>query len=249
MAAGDVDYSVYGHGYSQLRRPDQRIAAQIARALDGAQNVLNVGAGTGSYEPEDRYVVAVEPNATMRAQRTKPAVIAYAQELPFDNQAFDATMAILTVHQWTELERGIQELRRVTLGPIVLMTFDPEAMRDFWLMDYVPELAEVERRRFPTIERLGELLCGEVRNEMVPLAQDCTDGFAEAFYNRPEAFLQEEVRRAQSGWSFLPEEVVNRTVQSLRDDLESGRWDQSYGYLRGQPTYEGSLRLVISESR
>ena len=140
--AGDFDYERAGAGYARLRRTDPRLAAHVHAALGEARTVLNVGAGAGSYEPEDRYVVAVEPSAAMRAQRPagRPAVDAVAEALPFDDDSFDAAMAMITVHQWSDLERGLAELRRVARGPVVILTFDPDAMLDFWLADYVPEV-------------------------------------------------------------------------------------------------------------
>ena len=247
--SGDVDYSVHGIGYAVQRRPDPRIAARIHAALGDARTVLNVGAGTGSYEPEDRYVLAVEPSAVMRAQRpagAAPAVNATAQQLPFDDRSFDAVMAVLTVHQWNDLPRGLAELRRVARGPVVVLTFDGDAFDRFWLTDYVPELVTHERNRFPSIGTLVEHLGGSTAVKSIPIPHDCTDGFNEAFYARPERILDPLVRRSQSGWSFLPEEVVARALGRLEADLASGRWDEQYGTLRTQPTFDGSLRLITS---
>ena len=155
--AGDFDYERAGAGYARLRRTDPRLAAHVHAALGEARTVLNVGAGAGSYEPEDRYVVAVEPSAAMRAQRPagRPAVDAVAEALPFDDDSFDAAMAMITVHQWSDLERGLAELQRVARGPVVILTFDPDAMLDFWLADYVPEVFEAERPRMPKLSALG----------------------------------------------------------------------------------------------
>ena len=152
----------------------------------------------GSYEPEDRYVIAVEPSAAMRAQRTTPAVDATAERLPFDDDSFDAAMAMVTIHQWSDVDRGLRELRRVARGPVV----------------------------------------------EVPIPFDCLDGFAEAFYGRPEALLDPEVRRAQSAWGLAGVD----DVPALRDALASGEWDAAHGHLRTQPSYVGSLRLVVTES-
>src|SRR5690349_10208953 len=155
--SGDFDYERFGGGYSAQRRTDPRVASHVWAALGDAETVLNVGAGAGSYEPEDRYVVAVEPSAAMRAQRPpgRPAVDAAAEALPFDDDSFDAAMAMITVHQWRDLERGLAELRRVARGPVVILTFDPDALLDFWLADYVPELLEAERPRMPPLDVLG----------------------------------------------------------------------------------------------
>lgn len=248
---GDVDYAIHGVGYSRQRQTDPRIATLVHRALGSSRTVLNVGAGTGSYEPEDRFVIAVEPSETMRLQRplNRPAVRGFAEELPFGNQSFDATMAMLTVHQWSDTKQGIDELKRVTRGPVVILTFDGEALDNFWLAEYTPELMKAEAPRYPKIDHLKELLGGESTSSVVPIPFDCTDGFMEAFYGRPERLLDPDVRRSQSSWSFISAEAQNHFVKSLRTDLESGRWDEKFGYLRSQPSYDGSLRLVVSEHR
>ena len=194
MTAGDVDYAVHGRGYAAQRRTDPRIARFIDDALGDARTVLNVGAGAGSYEPQDRHVVAVEPSAAMRAQRPAhavPAIDARAEYLPFDDDAFDAAMATVTVHQWRDLERGLHELRRVTRGPVVVLTFDGDALDRFWLKHYVPELLAAERARSPAIARIVDALGGRADVVTVPIPIDCVDGFSDAFYARPEAFLDE----------------------------------------------------------
>jgi SAM-dependent methyltransferase len=247
--AGDFDYERGGNGYARHRRADPRIAAQAHRCLGDARTVVNVGAGAGSYEPDDRHVVAVEPSAAMRAQRPRhlaPAVDATAEALPYDDDAFDAAMAMVTVHQWPDLGRGLGEMRRVTRGPVVILTFDGDVMAQSWLDEYAPELVAVERQRMPALDRLADLLGGRVTVDIVPLAFDCTDGFGEAFYGRPERMLEAEVRAAQSAWGFVDAGVEARFVDRLTADLASGAWDRRYGHLRQQPTFDGSLRLVTA---
>ena len=159
--AGDFDYETHGTGYAVRRRTDPAIAAYVHAGLGSARTVLNVGAGAGSYEPEDRHVVAVEPSAAMRAQRGRhlaPAIDARAEELPFDDDAFDAAMATVTVHQWSDSMRGLREMRRVTRGPVVVLTFDGTALDRFWLAEYAPELMVAERRRYPLIESICDAL-------------------------------------------------------------------------------------------
>ena len=249
MIAGDVDYAVHGRGYATQRRTDPRIARFIVDALGDARTVLNVGAGAGSYEPTDRHVVAVEPSAAMRRQRPPhavPAIDASAEQLPFDDDAFDAAMATVTVHQWRDLDRGLGELRRVTRGPVVILTFDGDALDNLWLRHYVPELGVVERKRMPAIARIVAGLGGLARVVPVPIPHNCVDGFADAFYARPEAFLDDAVRRAQSAWTFLPDGVEQRFVATLADDLRSGAWDRRFGEWRARPTFEGALRLIVS---
>ena len=249
LIAGDVDYAIHGCGYARQRRTDPRIARVIVEALGDARTVLNVGAGAGSYEPEDRHVVAVEPSAAMRAQRPShavPAIDGRAEALPFDDRAFDASMATVTVHQWQDPARGLHEMRRVTRGPVVILTFDGEALDRFWLADYVPELTACDRSRLPAIAAIAAGLGGRVEVVPVPIAIDCVDGFTETYYARPEAFLDDAVRRAQSVWNFVPDGVEQRFVDALAADLRSGAWDDRYGDWRTRPTFDGALRLIVS---
>ena len=245
---GDVDYERTGHGYSTRRRPDPRIAALIHDALGDARSVLNVGAGAGSYEPADRYVAAVEPSAAMRAQRPAgavPAIDASAEALPFDDDEFDAAMATVTVHQWADTARGLAELRRVARGPVVVLTFDGDALDLLWLAGYVPELMAAERRRYPPVDQIAAAIGPSVQVRAVPVPIDCTDGFTEACYARPEMFLDPAVRAAQSAWGFVDPAAVTRGVEQLRADLASGAWDAKHGALRTQPEFVGSLRLIV----
>lgn len=249
MLAGDFDYETHGGGYAVRRRTDPRIAAYVHAALGDAKTVLNVGAGAGSYEPEDREVTAVEPSRSMRAQRRTPAVDAVAENLPFDDGSFDAVMATVTIHQWSDAGRGLRELRRVSRGPVVILTFDGDAGGEFWLADYAPELIAVERGRYPALAAVTEVLGGDCAVTTVPVPIDCVDGFTEAFYARPERFLDPEVRRSQSAWGFVEPVAIERSVAKLREDIESGDWDRRYGFLRSQPEYLGSLRLITARPR
>jgi hypothetical protein len=245
---GDVDYEAHGKGYATQRRTDPRIAALIHEAFGAARTVLNVGAGAGSYEPEDRYVIAIEPSSAMRAQRPRnrvPAVRGVAETIPFDDGSVDASMATVTVHQWSNLDRGLGEMRRVTRGPVVVMTFDGDALDRFWLAEYAPELMAAERRRYPAIDRIRAAIGESTTVLTVPIPIDCVDGFTEAFYARPERMLDERVRRAQSAWNFVSRDAETRSVEKLRKDLASGAWDARYGDFRTRPVYEGSLRIVV----
>ena len=252
--AGDFDYERHGADYASVRRPDPRIAARVLAALGESRTVLNVGAGAGSYEPVDRYVLAVEPSARMRAQRpagAAPAVDAAAEQLPFDDGTFDAAMAILTVHQWTDVDRGLRELRRVSRGPVVVLTLDAPSLQQFWLTDYLPEVVAVERARFPTLARVTDALTpgsAEVSVVPVPVPWDCTDGFGEAFYGRPEAFLRPEIRAATSGLALTDPAAVHRGFRRLEDDLASGAWDAAHGHLRRQAERVGAFRLVTARA-
>jgi SAM-dependent methyltransferase len=247
--AGDFDYEAGGHGYAAQRRTDPRIAALVHAALGDAVSVVNVGAGAGSYEPPDREVTAVEPSPSMRRQRPAhlaPAVDAVAGDLPFADDSFDAAMATITVHQWPDADQGLRELRRVSRGPVVVLTFDGDALERFWLGEYAPELIAAERLRYPAISRIQEVLGGISVVTPVPVAADCVDGFTEAYYARPEQFLDPAVRQSQSAWGFVDPAVADRSVARLRDDLESGAWDRRFGALRSAPEFTGSLRLITA---
>lgn len=246
-SAGDADYATIGAGYTDYRRPDPRIADAILAALGDARTVLNVGAGAGSYEPTTLDVTAVEPSASMRAQRPAhlPAAIdATAENLPFADDTFDASMTTFSVHQWTDLGAGLREMRRVTRGPVVILTCDPARVRDFWLYEYAPQVLDTEARRYPPIATMAEILGGEFTAEPVPIPLDCRDGFCEAYYGRPERLLDPGARRACSAWSFVPEDVAEQYVEHLRRDLESGAWDERHGALRARPAFDGSLVLL-----
>ncbi|HWJ51109.1 MAG TPA: class I SAM-dependent methyltransferase [Solirubrobacteraceae bacterium] len=244
-----VDYERHGRTYAQHRRPDPRIAARIHAALGDAQTVLNVGAGTGSYEPTDRWVLAVEPSATMRAQRpagAAPAISARAESLPFDDDSVDAAMACVTIHHWESPEVGLAELRRVARGPVVVFTFELDHL-PAWQHEYLREGVIVEQPRFPAIADVAQALGGRTRVESMPTPGDCTDGFFEAFWRRPEALLDSAVRSAQSVWAVLDADVEQRIVERLAAALDSGVWDAEHGHLRKQDNFQGALRLVISE--
>lgn len=225
----------------------------IRAALGAARTVLNVGAGAGSYEPHDCHVIAVEPSAAMRRQRPRhlsPAISASAESLPLDDQSVDASMATLTVHQWREREAGLGELVRVTRGPIVIMTFDGDVLHRFWLSEYAPELIEAERARYAPMAELTAALSPAGRTTRVapvPIPIDCTDGFTEAYYARPERFLDAAVTAAQSAWNFVPPGTLERFRRRLGEDLASGAWDAKHGACRKMPCFEGALRLIVSE--
>jgi SAM-dependent methyltransferase len=245
-----VDYDHHGRTYARHRIPDPRIEQRIHAALGSARTVLNVGAGAGSYEPTDRWVLAVEPSATMRAQRragAAPVISARAEALPFDDDSVDAAMACVTIHHWEPPDAGLAEMRRVARGPVVVFTFELDAL-PAWQLDFLAEGVAIERPRFPAIDDVVVALGGHARVERIPTPGDCTDGFFEAFWRRPEALLDPSVRRAQSIWAMLDSAVEQRIVARLSSALESGAWDAEHGHLRQQESYDGALRLVISEA-
>ncbi|MEM7221941.1 MAG: class I SAM-dependent methyltransferase [Pseudomonadota bacterium] len=239
-------YDTIGVNYSDLRKPDSRIEQTIGRALGSARTVLNVGAGAGSYEPSDRQVTALEPSAEMIRQRAASAASAvqgFAEDLPFDDKAFDGSMAILTIHHWADKERGLREMRRVTRGPVVLLTFDPFS-RGFWLFDYIPELATLDQRQMPRMADYQAWL-GPVEISAVPVPHDCSDGFLCAYWRRPSAYLDSRVRAAMSPFWALGD--ISEGLSKLARDLESGAWAQRYADLLDRDEFDLGYRLVVSK--
>ena len=249
MGSGAL-YDRIGRNYATIRQPDPRLADAICRALGDARSVVNVGAGAGSYEPTDREVTAVEPSATMIAQRppaAAPAVQAGAEHLPFRDDSFDAAMAVITVHHWSDLGAGLAEMVRVARRRVVVATFDTAVFHQLWIVrDYLPEQIAHDAERFPTIERIREHL-PPATVEPLPVPNDCTDRMFAGVWARPEQYLDPEVREATSVWHQLPREVTTRAVTQLRDDLESGRWDERNGHLRTTPEWDVGLRLIRAE--
>jgi SAM-dependent methyltransferase len=242
-------YDRTGVGYAKVRQPDPRIAARVEAALGDARTVVNVGAGAGSYEPADREVTAVEPSATMIAQRppeAAPVVQASAESLPFEDDSFDAAMAMITVHHWRDLAAGIGEMRRVSRGPVVVLSFDPAPLADFWLIEYFPCAFDIHSGFMPPLEELTTLM-GETSIEAVPIPRRCTDGFFFALWDRPEMHLDPEVRRGSTVWHVMEEGEIERGVEALRADLESGRWDERHGHLRDEtPELDLGMRLLAA---
>jgi SAM-dependent methyltransferase len=239
-------YDTIGRGYRELRRPDPRIAETIHRALGRARTVVNVGAGTGSYEPEDRGVVAVEPAMTMIGQRPltgPPAVRATSAALPFRDDTFDASMAILTVHHWSEQRTGLEELRRVAREHVVILTWDPGSA-GFWLTDYISDIPNIDRPMFPWVDDFEKAL-GSITVTDVPIPHDCTDGFLGAYWRRPEAYLDPRVRSAMSVFSKTPN--ADTGLERLRADLESGAWHDMYGHILSETSLDLGYRLIVAE--
>jgi DNA-binding transcriptional MerR regulator len=242
-------YEAIGSAYPATRRTEPRIAARVWEALGDARTVLNVGAGTGSYEPADRDVTAVEPSAVMRAQRhadAAPCVAASAESLPFEDQSFDAAMAFSTVHHWHDPIAGLREMRRVARR-VVVFTHDASDTgwrHRFWLTrDYLPEVANLVAGR-PPVDELVRAMGGRMEPVLIPW--DCADGFFEAYWRRPEAYLNEQVRRAVSIWTRVGPEAEQRAVDRLRDDLSCGRWAERNRELVALDAAELGLRLLVA---
>ncbi|MFJ9374585.1 class I SAM-dependent methyltransferase [Streptomyces sp. NPDC101455] len=243
-------YDTLGTTYARTRRPDPRIAARIRAALGDAEDVIDVGAGTGSYEPP-HTTLAVEPSRTMLAQRppgSAPAVCAVAERLPLRDNAADAVMAVLTVHHWTDLAAGLAELCRVARRRVVVLTWDQRVFRErFWLVrDYLPQAAAYDDTRAVPPERLAALL-GGARTEPVPVPHDCTDGFGAAYWRRPHAYLDPEVRAGISMLAQTGEDTLAPGLTLLADDLMTGRWHERHADLLALDTVDVGYRLLVAD--
>jgi SAM-dependent methyltransferase len=238
-----MSYASWADSYARRRAEDPRIAALIHEALGDARTVVNVGAGRGAYEPRDREVTSVEPEPAMTGSR--PSVQAYAEALPFADAAFDAGMAVLTIHHWSDWRAGAAELRRVARDRVVILTFEPAWSRKLWLVDeYLPELADIEAH-FPSPAQILEALGGgEIRT--VPISHDCRDGFFGAYWRRPHAYLDPDVQQSISSLAKLDPAIRERGLGELARDLESGAWAERHADLADRMELDLGYRLVIA---
>ncbi|AXI81107.1 class I SAM-dependent methyltransferase [Peterkaempfera bronchialis] len=239
-------YDRIGIGYRQVRRPDPRLGELIHRALGGARTVVNVGAGAGSYEPSDAEVTAVDPSQVMLDQHPGTAKVrAGAEDLPFPDGAFDAAMAVLTVHHWADLHRGLSELRRVA-GRQVVFTWDPDHRPELWLVEeYLPEIRDLDQGRFTPLSEVAEAL-GAHTVLPFPIPHDFTDGLQTAYWRRPEYFLDPVVRQASSTFATLPTDVVAAAMARLRADLDSGAWESRHADLLRRDSVDYGYRLLVA---
>lgn len=243
----DALYDTIGVGYRNTRQPDPRIDSAIRRELGDAATILNVGAGTGSYEPHDRTVIAVEPSLTMIRQRpvaAAPVIQANAMALPFRDAVFDASLAVLTVHHWPDRVKGLREMRRVSGNRVVILTWDPESP-GFWLTDYFPTIMDIDRHIFPTAQEFRAAF-GATRVVRLPIPADCTDGFLCAWWCRPEAYLDPTVRASISTFSKIGD--LTQGLARLQRDLASGQWHSRWGDLQQSAELDLGYRLVVSDA-
>lgn len=241
-------YETIGRGYARSRRTDPSVERQIHAALGDAARVVNVGAGTGSYEPRGRTAVALEPSSVMIGQRpagAAPVVQGVAEHLPFAAGAFDAALAVLTVHHWHDLAAGLAELRRVAARQ-VLLVFEPAFTSTLWMLEFWPEaLALQTEREAPTVAEVAAHLTAPTV-EVVPVPHDCLDGFGGAFWARPERYLDPEVQAGISSLSQLSPVDRERGTARLAAALASGEWDERFGALRDQDEIDLGYRLVVA---
>lgn len=238
-------YDTIGLNYANLRKPDARIAAAIRAALGPVETVVNVGAGAGNYEPADCHVTAVEPSAEMIAQRgdgPTQVIQGRAEHLPFDDNSFDAAMASLTVHHWEDKPKGLREMRRVSRGKVVILTYDP-AFRAFWLTDYFPQLITLDEGQMPNLNAYAPAL-GPVDIHPVDIPHDCSDGFLAGYWRRPAAYLDPKARAAMS--SFWAIDGADAGLKALEADLKSGAWHARYGSLMTKEALDCGYRLVVT---
>lgn len=244
-----VAYDRIGATYRSTRRPDPRIASQVHAALTAMDTVVNVGAGTGSYEPA-QTVVAVEPSMVMIGQRpagSAPCVRALAEALPLRDKCVDAAMALLTVHHWSDVATGIRQLRRVARHRIVVLTWDQSIIEDFWLLrEYLPDAARINEELHVPIARLVELL-GGAHVQTVPIPHDCTDGFGAAYWRRPHAYLDPTVRAGISMLAYAPSDRLAAGLERLAADLRSGLWQQRHSALLDRQALDVGYRLLVSD--
>jgi SAM-dependent methyltransferase len=241
-------YDEIGVGYSNQRKADPRIARLIVEALGDAERVINVGAGTGSYEPTDRVVFAIEPSSLMidmRAQGSAPVVRGTAERLPFRDRSFDAALVSLSLHHWMDWNAGMAELRRIARRAVIF-TFDPAVHFEPWLVrDYLPEIADLRGSHPPDPEAIGHAL-GHSTVVTVPIPYDCHDGFLHAYWRRPWAYLDPAVQASISGIAQLPATVRESGITRLAEDLHSGKWYEQHRDLVTRTQIDCGYRLVIS---
>lgn len=238
------------HGYGPTRRADPAILSRIARAVGGAPSVVNIGAGTGSYEPPNRRVVAVEPSDVIIAQRRSdaaPVVKGLAEELPFRDDGYAAAMAILTIQDWADPIAGLHEMRRVARRRCVVLTLDPASVGGYWAYGYFPEAARVDRERFPAIDAIVGALGGTSRIEPVTVPHNCRDTFLGAFWRRPSAFLDARIRRSISTLAAVGDDDLLDGLHALSEDLRTSAWEAANAWLLDLPEIDLGYRLVVAE--
>jgi SAM-dependent methyltransferase len=243
-------YDDIGRGYTHTRRPDPRIARLISDALGDARTIVNVGAGAGSYEPWGRRVFALEPSWVMISQRDRSrasTVRGVAERLPFRDGAVDAAMAILTMHHWSDPVRGLAEMDRIA-RKIVVATVDTDVAASFWLMSYFPEIARWDEDHFLELDAAGARF-SDPSVTTIPIPHDCQDGFLAAYWRRPHAYLDPDVRAGISTFAFIDEEARDSGLQQLKEDLDDGVWERRFGHLRQLQELDAGYRLIVASSR
>lgn len=237
-------------GYGSTRRADPVILRAVAKAVGGAPSVLNIGAGTGAYEPPSRRVVAIEPSDTLIAQRKSdaaPVVKAVAEDLPFKENSFAAAMSILTLPHWSDPLAGLREMRRVARRRAVVLTVDPAKVGGYWAYRYFPAAEALDRDRFPAIDAALEALGGEARVETVAIPHNCRDSFLGAYWRRPSMLLDARTRRTIATLSEIGDDDLLDGLADLASDIRSGRWEMGNQWLLDLPELDLGYRLITAE--
>jgi SAM-dependent methyltransferase len=249
-------YDQIGTGYNATRRADPRIVDSIVALLDlpRGSRILDVGAGTGSYSralAERGYeMTALEPSAVMRDQATMDEGMSWitgaAESLPFDDGSFDGAILILCIHHFSDLATAASEVRRaVSTGPIVIFTYDPEAVETPWLFDYFPVFRDQIRASFPSLETIrGHFAGSVVHTTPFPLPHDLADGFAGAAWRYPERYLEQEFRDGTSAFRQLDPSLCKQGLDALERDLNSGAWDARHGAVRSLHEYDHGYTFI-----
>lgn len=252
-------YDSIGSGYTATRAADPRITKRLIELLDLPEDasLLDVGAGTGNYSfamAEAGFKVsALEPSRVMREQGKKHSRLSWhdgtAEELPFASSSFDGIIMTLCMHHFTNWRASLREADRVVSeGPIVILTYDAYSESGFWLFDYFPSFLEKDREWFPQMDAYMECatktLAKNIEIHPFPLPSDLIDHFAAAGWARPEIYLDNDYRSGISSFASVDKKVVENGLRKLEEDLASGRWDEKFGKLRNQSSFDIGYRLV-----
>ncbi len=242
-------YDDIGNDYSVTRCTDPKVAEQLYSELQDATHIVNIGAGTGSYEPENIKLIAVEPSSKMISQRkigSHPVKQAFAESLPFESNIFSHAMTVLSMHHWQNRVSAFQEINRVTTKKFIAISWDPKS-EPFWLTrDYFPEIYEMDKNIFPSIEELNDFF-GEVTIRPLHIPSDCKDGFLAAFWKRPDAYLSSSVRQAMSPFSKIKN--LSEGLQKLKADLASGDWLKKNHDILSCSDLDVGYRLITAKIR
>lgn len=227
------DYNLIGSNYSYFRKPDNRIAKAIEKEIGNVSFAVNIGAGTGLYEPGFLDLIAVEPSQVMINQRSAgaaPVIKSSAEELPFDDLIFDISLALLTIHHWNDLKKGLSEMKRVSKRQLIF-TWDPD-FPGFWMTQrYFPEIKQIDSRIFPRFDVIEEIL-GPMKRVPVSIPSDCSDGFGSAYWARPDAYLSEDRRLAMSTFNKISKKDLELGLNLLCREIKDGTWDLLFGHLK-----------------
>jgi SAM-dependent methyltransferase len=242
-------YDAIGINYSVTRCTDPKIAKQLYAEFQGATRIVNIGAGTGSYEPDNVELVAVEPSSEMISQR-KPGSHrvekASAEKLPFDDGSFSHAITVNSMHHWKDRALAFSEINRVATERFVAITWDPSS-EPFWLTrDYFPEIYEMDKRIFPDMKEFDGYF-DQVKVRPLQIPSDCQDGLLAAFWKRPEAYLSSKVRQSISPFAKI--ENLSEGLRKLEDDLATGAWAKNNHAILSQSSLDVGYKIISARVR